>query len=490
MVKESLRIQVEGSGRLKILSSDLVTNYQAEIPENEIIKLQNQLELLETQEDNLTDYLHNLEKQKKLLESIEVKQVADKNKEISFYKFVPEDWGKLLDFSLQNSNQIDLQKRQTAKKLENLREKMATLENQIGQGRSRKTGTNQLMVTLESETMGDVSVNLSYIINDASWRPYYEIHTYEGKKIELHYMASIRQNTGEDWNNISVTLTTTRPAMGIDLPEINPLIIHQRNTNEYSSRSNQGLKKSEYRSKKSKVSEKKESVADEESAESDKILNEPDYESSQINEGFSSASFEIVKKTNIPGDNSEHEVMITTENLDTVITRKAMPFHNEFAFKSGKVQNSMNYALLPGKLNLFVNNIFIGSTDLPNTQPGESFSLPLGPDESLKIKYHKIKEIRETYGLGNKRIKTTYEYKTGIENLKTTEVVLDVFDRIPTSSDADIKVDIREISPKNDNDVKKDRGVLKWRIILKPKEKTEIRFSYTIDHPENMNIWF
>jgi hypothetical protein len=58
------------------------------------------------------------------------------------------------------------------------------------------------------------------------------------------------------------------------------------------------------------------------------------------------------------------------------------------------------------------------------------------------------------------------------------------------STDGDIKVDLKEISPKNENDILKDRGILLWHLLLRPKEKKIIRFSYTVDHPEDYVISF
>jgi uncharacterized protein (TIGR02231 family) len=484
LVKESVRVGVDASASVKILSSDLSTNYQANAPENEIAQLQKQLDSLNEKKQILNDKIDNLEKEKRLLESIQVKTIADKNKEISIGKFVIEDWSKLMEFYSVNLNRIDSLKRDISRQLSDVQEKIASLQNQIGKNRSLKTGTNQLQVTIDAEKESDITIRTSYLVNNVSWTPYYEIHTSDGKSIELQYMASIRQNTGEDWNNISIILTTSRPALGIDLPPAEPLLITRYQPQYYpksksSARSGYGAPASERKESMDFAGESVEEYSSAEPAE---------YVTARIEQDFTSATFQIAKRSNIASGNSSHDVMIVREKLDAEISHKALPYLHETVFTAAKIKNKMTYPLLSGKVNLFINNNFTGSAVLKNIAPEESFSIPLGPDENIKVKYVKVKQSSDIYGLGRKNKKTFYEYRIEIENLKNFAVILNVNDRIPVSGEAEIKVELKDINPKNDNDIQKDRGVILWRLPLKAKEKKIINFSYTVDHPEDYII--
>src|SRR4029077_16585412 len=66
---------------------------------------------------------------------------------------------------------------------------------------------------------GDVTLRLSYLAANATWQPLYDARLdTAAEKVSLSWMAQIRQTTGEDWKDVAVTLATTRPSAGIDLP--------------------------------------------------------------------------------------------------------------------------------------------------------------------------------------------------------------------------------------------------------------------------------
>jgi len=498
LLKESLRVGVESLARVKILSSDLAANYEPKVPESETANLLKLLETLQEERNALADRLKNLNNETRLLDSIEVKNLNDKNKEISINKFVAAEWAGLLDFYFSHSTRVDAAKREANRRLEEVTEKLNSVKNQIGQNRSQKIGTNQLQIALSSDRETEVAVKISYLVNRASWQPFYEIHTDDGKSVELHYMASIRQNTGESWSGVSITLTTAKPALGIDIAPAEPVIIY-RQVERHGERARYLSKSKSPMAKKGAAKNELADGADsgqaydEAEMAAEETKEEPlaaEYETSQVEQGLASASFQILQKSDIAGDNSQHNVMIAREKLEAVVSHKAVPYASETVFVSGKIKNVMTYPLLTGRANLFINNNYVGSAALKHTAPEESFSIPLGPDENVKVRYTKLRQVSETYGLGKKRIKTTYEYRVEIENLKNAPVSLDVCDRIPVSTDAEIKVELRDINPKNDNDIKTDRGILRWNLLLKSKEKKEIRFTYTVDYPEEYRISF
>ena len=63
-----------------------------------------------------------------------------------------------------------------------------------------------------------------------TWTPYYDLHasTSDGKpasNVSLHYCANITQNTGEDWNNTTLTLSTanSQALRSLSVPKVDPL---------------------------------------------------------------------------------------------------------------------------------------------------------------------------------------------------------------------------------------------------------------------------
>src|SRR5205085_12519788 len=66
-------------------------------------------------------------------------------------------------------------------------------------------------------------VNLSYFARNASWKPSYDLRAKDIKgQVSLLYKASVTQNTGENWENVHVMLSTGNPTLGGNKPELVP----------------------------------------------------------------------------------------------------------------------------------------------------------------------------------------------------------------------------------------------------------------------------
>ncbi len=81
---------------------------------------------------------------------------------------------------------------------------------------------------VEAQSALDADVTIRYQVADASWTPIYDVRLETGGKttppsFALTRRASIAQNSGEIWQNITLTLSTTRPSAGASAPELQPI---------------------------------------------------------------------------------------------------------------------------------------------------------------------------------------------------------------------------------------------------------------------------
>ncbi|MSQ96659.1 MAG: mucoidy inhibitor MuiA family protein [Gemmataceae bacterium] len=68
-------------------------------------------------------------------------------------------------------------------------------------------------------------VRLNYLVTSASWRPQYKLRASKVAKdpVQVEYLASLVQHSGEDWNNVSLTLSTAQPMLNAAPPELQSL---------------------------------------------------------------------------------------------------------------------------------------------------------------------------------------------------------------------------------------------------------------------------
>ena len=80
---------------------------------------------------------------------------------------------------------------------------------------------SEVVVELESRGPITDSIFLSYVVGDAGWEPAYDLRVSElDRPLNLDFSARVGQRTGEDWTDVSLTLSTGDPKRSARVPEL------------------------------------------------------------------------------------------------------------------------------------------------------------------------------------------------------------------------------------------------------------------------------
>src|SRR6185436_16853975 len=136
-----------------------------------------------------------------------------------------QEQGGIFDFITSRSRnlqsellKISRERRELAKELDRWRRDLRNA--QSARPRQRYVVT----VELEVSTPGDFELELTYMVNGAGWKPLYDLRLV-GDSLEITYLAQVAQNTGEDWPDVALTLSTAFPALSLVIPELEPWYI-------------------------------------------------------------------------------------------------------------------------------------------------------------------------------------------------------------------------------------------------------------------------
>jgi len=205
-----------------------------------------------------------------------------------------------------------------------------------------------------------------------------------------------------------------------------------------------------------------------------------------------SVTFKIARPVVVASDGTERKFPITAQMLKADYEYAMFPKAVALAFLGSRVINTEELNLLAGEVNLFVDGDYIGKSSIDNIGPGETFDLYLGADENVKVKREMIKkDIDKTLfaNIGSPNNKITYTYKFIVENYKTRDIKVKLFEAMPTAQDDRIKIKIFDVSVEPaEKDWKDRQGVWLWEFSLKPKEKKEIKYSFIVDYPKSLPI--
>jgi uncharacterized protein (TIGR02231 family) len=487
--EQSLQVSGRGTAAATILDVAAKQTYVDYTPNARVKELEDQLKGLGRQMRGLDDRTGLLHAQAAMLDRMEAALFAPPTKDVP-----RPDLNQLttsLGFLTEQKAKLMTERATLDEQREELQNKINTVQNQLDElrgagGKAFKTVT----VRVAAAQAGSLDVSLSYTVPGASWVPSYDARVLSGERaVALGYFGIVRQNTGEDWKDVALTLSTARPSMGGAAPVLTVWNLDVFNPIP--------LPEQDERMKRSEMSMRKAAPAPLAAAVNMQTLtsNAPadgfeardaGFAAATLEAAATSASFRIGVPVSVISDNSPQKVPVTSAVLKAVPEYLTVPKRQPTAFLTAKVVNTSDFPLLAGAMNVFLDGTFVATSGLRTVMSGEKFDLALGVDDGIAVKHKRVNKFTEDTGLTNSGKRITYEYLITVQNNKKTAERVIVADQIPLSRNEKIVVkqlapDAREVKPT-------DEGTLKWTLDLKPGEKRELTVKFAVEFDNNVNV--
>ncbi|MBX7094537.1 MAG: DUF4139 domain-containing protein [Flavobacteriales bacterium] len=322
----------------------------------------------------------------------------------------------------------------------------------------------QIRITVHSPGPVSTNMNLKYLVGGAAWVPQYDIHS-DGvdKGIRLDYNANVMNQSGEDWNNVKIVLSTSDPLQNQDLPDLAPWYLNYGSNNQNSQRQ---LSKEEAQARNGDV----------------KILDNVAYR--EIVVSNVAVDFPIDGSYTIPSDSKLYRLDVNSNQLDATFKYKAVPKIDNSAYLVAQLTGWEKLNLIQGPSNVYFRGTFIGKSYIdPNTY-GDTLNLSMGRDNKVVVNRIKVEDKDAQKVIGSNK-KETYTYKISMKNSNSTPIHVELNDQLPVSQNSEITVEVHEIS----NAITEDyTGKLTWNVDLKAGESKEFLISFTVKYPKGKNV--
>ena len=482
---EQNSIQANGKGSAILRDVTFKTEQFAQITDEKRKSLSDKLQELQDNKNKLNDKTTQANDLKQVVRDILAK-LTSTSEETENVELDPEKWIKMVEFYRSKQEVLDTEIRETEKSLRNLNLEMDKVRREIRElGQQAYKYKNIVEVLVDVQKDGNLTLDLSYIVYGPSWTPIYDLRVdSQEKKMHLTYKSNIFQTTGEDWNNVDLKLSTAKPNMSAQPPELSPHYI----SIYYPQRARKERKMAKSRpSYSNQMSFAVEGMSVEESLDE---LEDIVHSASTVESGATSVVFDIDGSNTIKSDNEPHLVTITIQEFPAGFRYSTIPKHSQFAYLKAKVKNGSDYPFLPGDTNVFLDNNFVANSYIKAVAPTEEFWTFLGVDESIKVEYKFVKKFDETGGLFVEKNKKIFEYLIKITNNKKTQEEIVVWDQLPISQNENIKVKLIEPAYKEDTDILKinEHKYIEWFFQPKPGEEIIIPFKYSVEYPIDTQI--
>jgi uncharacterized protein (TIGR02231 family) len=358
---------------------------------------------------------------------------------------------------------------QLKKEDKSLEESIQKLQAQINAAGPNNQPVQEIVVKTNANKVGQFDFQVNYMVSQAGWTPMYDIYSKSlAQPLQLKMKAQIVQQTGYDWENVKLTLSTAQPQQNQKMPEWSTEYIDFKQEIQYVRKSAAPMMRAESKSLKDEV------------AGVGYIEEEP----IQLVETSTAQLYQIPRSQNIASSNESKFVDISEVEMPALYKYESVPKKDLSIYLVAKVPQWESYNLLNGKANIFFEDTYVGQIYLDAKSVNDTLNISLGKDELVYIDRKSINDYTSKKLIGsNKREDKIIEIS--IKNNKKSSVDIVVNDQIPVSRQKDIEVTLNDSDKAN---YTSENGKLEWNLFLKPGESKKIRFSYTIKYPSDRNI--
>lgn len=481
---ESIRVMGSGTSSVQVLSVQIENIFDSEPLAERAGQISRQIKYLEQQKRTIQDQLAAVQLQRNFVEGLSEKSLECLAGTFANPQLNLDEIKELLIFLGEQYSDYANGIAQREKQLRDIDKQIEILVQQLRQLQKPTTKeiytSYQIIVSIEPGGAGDFYLEVSYLVNRVIWNPVYDLRTNtKCNQISLNYLAEVRQKTGEEWTGVTLTFSTAKPALGILPPKLEPWYISGRK-NDFSSGFSVQPDEDIFTELEAFLAEENDATKKRDLVVAQRML-------TQASKSGSLVTFRLDRTSTIPSDGAPHKVTILTNNYPCRTEYAAIPRLISFAYLEATAINRSNgVTLLPGKAYIFRDNTLVGTTQLPNVAPGQEFKLNLGVDEGVSIE--RVLVEREVEIINSYR-RTTYAYKIGVANLRSSKITLRLIEQLPISRDEQIKVRLLSTHPEIQLG---QMGQLEWLLTLPPRSKRQYKrdlyYQFILEHPVQITV--
>ncbi len=485
----SLRASARGTARARLLGVDVRRDFYVETPAERVRELNEQIESLQDEIKGL-DAQAELFKQERAALGDLTGQTEIYARGLAYGKIDAGACTALFDALRARTGELDTASLDLAVRRRGLERRLKKLQKERDRLRGAR-GRERYAAVVEVDVVqaGDLSVELTYVVSGAGWQPLYDVRLLQPSEqsretMEISYLAQVTQQTGEGWDDVALTLSTARPALAETLPELDPWYVRPLAPPQ---------------PKRARRMDKMRAAAPEpamqagmaasfslgEGAITDAVKAEVEVVVATVESTGTAVTYQVPGTVAVPADGAAHKVTVARFELAPRLDYVSAPKLVEAAYRRATVANDSAYTLLPGSINLFDGDEFIGVTKLELIAPGGELELYLGTDDRVRVERELKRREVDKKLIGDRR-RLRYGYEITVENLLPGESKITLHDQIPVPRHENIKIKLEFVEPKATEQT--ELNLLEWALALEPGEKRVVRFDFSIEHPREMRL--
>lgn len=472
-------VRVGGRGPATVLGVDVTTWRQARSTDAQVIGLEQRRRELADELAEVDDRDGIEEQRGEFLTRLAERAGATYARALAAGDAAPSDVAAFADSVAAQLADSRARRRELTRRRTELAEELAAVGRDLDDAQGKREPDRlavEVIVAVEADD-ADVEVELTYLVDGARWQPSYDLRLVDDT-VTVTWFGSVSQNTGEDWPECELLLSTARPAATTGVPELSPWYLDRLRPAPPRVGSPDmplGMPASAFGAAPAGGPPVRAAAARGQLRES----------VAEVEQGTSAAVYRPARPVAVPADGSAHRATIAVLELPARLDHVTVPVRAAEAHLRATVRNTSEHTLLPGPAAVFHDADFVASTRLPTWAPGEETELALGVDDRLRVerKLHRRAETKATLGSTRRR---EVEYRITVANHTTRPATVEVRDQLPVSRDEAVVVRETTVAPPPVE--RTELGELTWQLSLAPGDSGEIALGFRVELAKGVEL--
>jgi len=344
---------------------------------------------------------------------------------------------------------------------------------------TKPPGKLEVRIDVAAATATRAALRVTYSVRNARWTPLYDARLDTGAKdrkpaLELVRRAEITQSTGEDWSNVALAVSTVRTARGGSAPDLNSLIVQYP-------QAPRPLGAAAFSDMKRQMPAP---------AAPEPPAQRADEQQAAVEIGGFQVMFRIPGRVSVGASEGAKSLRVSTATIAPDLAVRAAPVRDPTAFLEASFAHGEDAPLLPGRVAIYRDGIFVGRGQMAAAGKDETVRLGFGADDKVKIERAVVKRNEGSAGLIVTTSKTDERaFKTSVRNGHDFPIRVAIEDQLPVSENEDIVVEmLPSTTPPTTTNLRDRRGVLEWAFEAKPGEAKDIAFAWRVRWPKDKGV--
>lgn len=386
--------------------------------------------------------------------------------------------------------------RGTRNRLADVEAEIASLERARPQAGRPGAPKRDIAIAVEVPQPVAAEFAITYRVTGANWTPTYEARlttTGDKPEIALTRRAEIRQRSGEAWEDVALTLSTTRSTGGTRAPDLTPMQVSFFEPQIVAEARARALALAR------KVEAEKAAPAPtaprfgaplalEDRAPKPVVAAEVTL--ATIEAGAYQANFQVPGRATIPQDGSSKTVTLSQRKAEATLAARTVPEIEQKAYLEAGFTHEEEAPLLAGRVALHRDGTYVGMGQFNLVAPGDKVELGFGADDRIKVSFAPVKRRENDPTWFGQTRTDQREFRTVVKSLHTRPVKVTVLERLPYSESSAITVETiaAQTTPATEKQTGDRRGVSSWTFDLAGGAEKEIKLAYRIKWPGDREL--